>query len=343
MTGANERIDAPRRIGLIGVGGQLGQCLRRRIDAMPGVSIAFALTRAELDLADLTVMPGVIDALLDPGRAKPPDVVINAAAHTQVDRCESERDLAYRVNALAPGEWARALNARGIRFIHVSTDYVFSGEGQVPYRETDPTDPRTVYGASKRAGEVAVLGAAPEALVVRTSWVFGPGRNFPIAILDQAHKRRTGEAEGPLRVVDDQRGVPTSADDLSEALLALAGLEPSRWQGGLLHLRNQGETTWFGFAQEILRQAGYTELPIEPVSTDAFPTPAQRPAFSVLDCGLADSRGIRLPAWEDALGRYLHGSDCPYDLAAPSGVSGGGAAPEYAGGSFDETAREETR
>ncbi len=343
MTDATGRLQSPCRIGVIGAGGQLGRCLVREIEAAPDLALAFALTRAEIDLADVTRLPDAIDALLDGATDGLPEVVVNGAAHTKVDRCESESELAYRVNALAPGEWARALSARGIRFIHVSTDYVFSGEGRTPYREDDPTDPRTVYGSSKRAGELAVLGAAPEALVVRTSWVFGPGRNFPMAILDQAEKRRTGEVSGPLRVVDDQLGAPTFAADLAAALLELARRDASDWAGGLLHLRNRGETTWYGFAREILDRAGYADVSIDPVSTDAFPTPARRPAFSVLDCSLAESRGIVMPTWKDALGRYLAGPDCPYELVAPAGVSGRGTTPEDAGGSQDGAAREETR
>ena len=208
----------------------------------------------------------------------------------------------------------------GIRFIHVSTDYVFPGDGVRPYREDDPTDPRTVYGASKRAGEIAVLGHDPQALVVRTSWVFGPGRNFVVAILEQAAKRRAGEAEGPLRVVDDQRGSPTSAEDLAFALLAIARQQPEQWGGGLLHLRNAGETTWFGFAREILDQAGFGDIEIEPVPSSTFETAARRPAYSVLDCSWAEGKGIAMPHFRDALSRYLAGPDRP-DLLASSDPS----------------------
>jgi dTDP-4-dehydrorhamnose reductase len=334
----------PRRVGVLGAGGQLGRCLVRQVEAAPDLALAFALTREEIDLSDVEGLPAAIAALLDAPPESLPEVVINGAAHTKVDLCESQSELAYRVNALAPGEWAHALSERGIRFIHVSTDYVFSGEDRTPYREDDATDPRTVYGASKRAGELTVLGAAPDALVVRTSWVFGPGRNFPMAILDQAEKRRTGEATGPLRVVDDQVGAPTLAEDLAFALLAIARQDASEWGGGLLHLRNRGETTWYGFAREILDRAGYADVVIEPVSTEAFPTPAKRPAFSVLDCRWAESRGIVMPSWKDALSRYLAGPDCPYELVEPaSGVPEPGSSPEDAGGSKDGAAREVSR
>ena len=153
-----------------------------------------------------------------------PDVVVNAAAFTKVDACETQAELAHQLNARVPGEWARALRARGIGFVHLSTDYVFPGDGTRPYREDDPTGPRSVYGESKLAGERLVLEHDPDALVVRTSWVFGPGRNFVLAILDQAAKRRTGEKSGPLQVVDDQRGSPTAAADLARGLLAVCRL-----------------------------------------------------------------------------------------------------------------------
>jgi dTDP-4-dehydrorhamnose reductase len=237
--------------------------------------------------------------------------VVNAAAYTRVDTSESEPETAYATNAVAPAEWARALAARQIRFVHVSTDYVFRGDGSRPYRETDPTEPRTVYGASKRAGEIAVLGTDPSALVIRTSWVFGPGRNFVVAMLDQAAKRRRGEAEGPLRVVDDQHGSPTSAADLARGILALCRVDRTEARSGLLHLCNTGVTTWYGFAREILDRAGYRDIEIAPVSTAAFQTAAARPAYSVLDCRRAAALGVVMRDWKEALAGYLAGPDRP--------------------------------
>jgi len=310
-------LKAPRRIGVLGAGGQLGRCLVSQIASAPDLELAFGVTRKEHDLSKTDGLVDEIKALLDVPEAERAEVVINAAAHTKVDLCESESGLAYQTNALAPGEWARELEERDIRFIHVSTDYVFAGEGSRPYRESDPTDPRTVYGASKRAGEIAVLGNAPDALIVRTAWVFGPGRNFVLAILDQAEKRRTGEAEGPLTVVNDQHGSPTFAADLAFGLLAIGRQERDEWGGGLLHLRNSGETTWFGFAREILDQAGYADIAIDPVPSSAFQTAAKRPSFSVLDCGWAESKGLVMPPWTDALTRYLASPDCPYDPVVP--------------------------
>jgi len=300
------------RVGVLGAHGQLGRCLVRRIEAASDLELIFAATRDEIDLGDFEA----ISPWLDSYTADPPDVVINAAAYTKVDACESEKELAYRMNALAPTEWARQLMARNIRFIHVSTDYVFPGDGSRPYREDDETQPDTVYGSSKRAGEVAVLGTDPSALIVRTSWVFGPGRNFVIAILDQAARRRTGDLVGPLRVVDDQHGAPTSANDLAEGLLSICrlGHRSGAYAQGLLHLRNAGETTWFGFARAILDHAGYADLEIEPVATSAFKTAAARPAYSLLDCARANALGIVLRTWTEALVDYLSGPDVPQEL-----------------------------
>lgn len=307
----------PRRIGVLGAGGQLGRCLVRQIESAPDLALAFAVTRKEHDLASEKTLSAEIDGLLSGPEEGLAEVVINAAAHTKVDLCETESALAYQVNALAPGEWARQLAERDIRFIHVSTDYVFPGDGERPYRESDATDPRTVYGASKRAGEIAVLGHTKDALVVRTAWVFGPGRNFVLAILDQAQKRRDGEATGPLSVVSDQEGSPTFAADLAFALLAVARQNREEWGGGLLHLRNCGETTWYGFAREILNQAGFSDIGIKPVPSSTFETAAKRPSYSVLDCSWAASKGIALPPWTDALTRYLASPDCPYDPVIP--------------------------
>lgn len=314
------------RIGVLGAAGQIGRCLVRTVGAADDLELGFAVTRAELDLAETER----IESWLDRHRSTLPDCVVNAAAFTKVDACESQVELARQLNARMPGAWARALAQRGIAFVHLSTDYVFPGDGRRPYREDDPTGPRCVYGATKQAGEQAVLEADPTALVVRTSWVFGPGRNFVLAILDQAAKRRSGEAAGPLRVVEDQQGSPTSAADLAEALVALCRLRarPGRAPRGFLHLCNAGVTTWYGFAREILDQAGYGDLAIEPVATGVFPTAAPRPAYSVLDTGRAAGMGISMRPWTEALAGYLAGSDRPTSLIAHRPLTSG---PEPAG------------
>jgi dTDP-4-dehydrorhamnose reductase len=300
-------IRAPLRIGVIGAGGQLGRSLVREINASSGADLAFAATRADLDLTMLDDLDAWLDATLGKSGAWPLDAVVNAAAHTKVDACETEPELAYQVNALAPAAFAEALMERDVRFLHVSTDYVFSGDQSRPYREDDPTDPRTVYGKTKRAGEITVLGIHASALVVRTSWVFGPGQNFVGAILGQAEARRRGETAGPLRVVDDQVGAPTSAVDLAAALVEICTNSAPDLRGakGLLNLRNSGETTWYGFAERILELAGYDDVAIEPVETSAFKTVAPRPAYSVLDTSLARDLGIEFRPWFEALESYL--------------------------------------
>ncbi len=314
MTDPNEQDtrETRLRIGVLGANGQLGRCLVRTVEEAPDLELTFAATRDEIDLTANEQIGPWLDALA----SGLPDVVVNAAAYTKVDSCESEVELAYQTNALAPAEWIRALSERSVRFVHVSTDYVFPGDGDRPYREDDPTDPKTAYGSTKRAGEIAVLGTDPTALVVRTSWVFGPGRNFVVAILDQAVRRRQGEIEGPLKVVDDQQGAPTSAADLAQALLELCrqGGGASGGVSGLLHLRNSEETTWYGFARAILDQAGYSDIAIDPVPTSAFETAAPRPAYSVLDCDRAAKLGIVLRPWSEGLAGYLSGPDAPTPL-----------------------------
>lgn len=318
------------RIGVLGATGQIGRCLVREIEAAADLELAFAPTRAELDLAE----EARVEPWLDRTDRRLPDQVVNAAAFTKVDACESQPALAHQLNAKMPGVWARALRDRGIGFIHLSTDYVFAGDGQRPYREDDPTGPRCVYGATKREGEQRVLEADPDALIVRTSWVFGPGRNFVLAILDQAARRRSGELSGPLRVVDDQQGCPTSAADLAGRLVELVrrrcgardGADAGRGGGssprGILHLCNAGVTTWFGFARAILDQAGFGDVAIEPVATGVFPTAAPRPACSVLDTTRAAALGLGMRPWTEALAGYLAGPDRPTDLIARSSPSG---------------------
>ena len=307
------------RVGVLGAAGQVGRCLVRSIEASTDLELAFAVTRVELDLADSNAIEPWLDQ-----QATRPAIVLNAAAFTRVDACESQIALARQMNAEMPGAWARVLAARGIGFVHLSTDYVFPGDGTRPYREDDPAGPRSVYGETKLAGEARVREHDSSALIVRTSWVFGPGRNFVLAILDQATRRRTGEASGPLRVVDDQEGCPTAAADLADALLALCRLRAEGRSDvrGILHLCNAGVTTWFGFAREILDQTGHGDIEIDPVPTGTFVTAARRPAYSVLDCSRARKLGVALRPWTEALKGYLAGPDRPSFLIAPGNPAG---------------------
>lgn len=236
-----------------------------------------------------------------------PLVWVNAAGFTQVDRCEREPELARRANAEVPAVLARACAEAGARLVHVSTDYVFSGDARRPYREDDPTGPRSVYGRTKLDGDLAVLAASDEFLIVRTSWVFGNGRNFIAAVLDQAAARRAGRASGPLRVVGDQTGRPTYAVDLATAIIELVAVRAS----GVVHVANQGITTWWDLARHALDEAGYADIAIDRIRTADLSTDAVRPAWSVLDTARAEALGVKMRSWQEAVTAYLRSDHSP--------------------------------
>jgi len=284
-----------------GSGGQLGQCLVRQLEADAAVVSVIACDRAQLDLADA----GILEARVDDWKLAAGDVVANAAAYTAVDACESDLEAAHAANALGPERLARACTRAGARFVHVSTDYVFDGAASEPYVEDHPTGPTTAYGRTKLGGEQRVLAACPSALVVRTSWVFGPGRNFVGAILRQAKLRRSGEVSGPLSVVDDQVGCPTYAADLAAGIRALVAAKAR----GFVHLCNAGVITWWDFARAILDETGHDDLSIDRAKTADLALPAPRPAYSVLDCSRAASLGVSLRSWREALVDYLASPD----------------------------------
>ncbi|MCC6642996.1 MAG: dTDP-4-dehydrorhamnose reductase [Deltaproteobacteria bacterium] len=288
------------RFFVTGSGGQLGRCLVRQVGRTAGRTLAAAPSHAQLDVGDRDAVRAALDAAR-------PDVVVNAAAFTWVDRCESERELAWRINAAAPGLLARECAGRGIRLVHVSTDYVFDGEASRPYTEEDRVAPRSEYGRGKLEGERQVWDALPDALVVRTSWVFGPGRNFIATMLGLAGRRRAEGDETALRVVDDQFGSPTYADDLAGWILRLV---EGRGRG-LYHLANRGVATWWEVAREALDLAGFREVPIERVATSEFPRPAPRPAYSALDCTKAEAAGVARRGWREALAAYVASADSP--------------------------------
>lgn len=293
---------ASRRWLVTGAGGQLGRCLVSRLGARPGHSLASALDRGALDVTDREAVRRAVREA--PGGA--PDVVVNAAAMTHVDRCEAEPEAARLANALAPGWLAEAAREVGADFVQLSTDYVFDGTARRPYREEDPTGPRSVYGRTKLEGEQRAREAHPDALVVRTAWVFGPGRNFVRTILEAGERTLRGEGP-PLRVVDDQRGSPTWAGHLADALLALV----ERDARGVYHVANSGSATWWELARAAVDAWGHPELPIEKVTSAQFPRPAPRPAWSVLDTGRAERAGVSLPGWLEGLHAYLDSEDSP--------------------------------
>lgn len=276
--------------------GATGQFAREMLDrAGPGVSIT-TLSRADVDLTDPDALARAI------GEAGDTDLVVNAAAYTAVDRAESEPDLAYAVNAWAPAAMARACQARGLPLLHVSTDMVFSGEKAGPYLETDAPAPLHVYGASKLAGEQAVLAACDRALVMRVSWLFSAhGQNFLQMML------RLAKIQPALKVVDDQRACPTASGDLAAFILSqgerLAKAPAGAPEWGLLHVVNAGVASRFDMAQAIFAQTRPHDPPaMEPVPTSAFPTPARRALNAVLDTGrMQEVFSLQLRPWQEAL------------------------------------------
>ena len=270
------------RILLTGRAGQVGWELEQ---ALPLLGTVIATDRARLDLADA----GAIQRKL---REVKPDLIVNAAAYTAVDKAESEPGPAMQANGIAPGVMAEEAKRLGALLVHYSTDYVFDGTKALPYTEDDAPNPVSSYGKTKLAGERAVQASGCRHLILRTSWVYGPrGRNFYRTI---AAKAAAGER---LRVVADQHGVPTTSRFLAEETVALLRKDAS----GMLHLVPSGETTWHGFAQEILRQTGSTS-DLEAIKTNEFKTAARRPANAVLDNRRAAAiLGRPLPDWKSLL------------------------------------------
>jgi dTDP-4-dehydrorhamnose reductase len=299
---------AARPLWLVGARGMLGTALRERIDGR-----AVLATDIELDIGDEA-------AVLAFARREQPGVILNAAAYTRVDDAEQKRDEAWRANADGPANLARAAREIGARLLHVSTDYVFDGRGAAPYAEDAPCAPATVYGASKRAGEEAVLAELAAGLsgyLVRTSWLFGDtGPSFVRTMVGLMRERPE------LKVVDDQHGRPTYAADLAGACLALVGLGPglparAAAPPGLYHFANTGAVSWHGFALGIL--AACRELGMDlrtervlPVTTREFPRPAPRPAYSVLDTTRIErALGVIPRPWPEALRACLERQQQP--------------------------------
>jgi dTDP-4-dehydrorhamnose reductase len=250
--------------------------------------------------------PETLASIFDAGR---PELVVNAAAWTAVDLAETEAEAAWRANCHGPARLAALCAFAGVKLIHISTDYVFDGLKGAPYLEDDAPSPTGVYGASKLAGEQAVLAALPRATILRTAWVYSAiGKNFARTILAAAARGT------PLRVVADQIGCPTAAADLAEAVLAVArvlrcGTDPAC--SGIFHAVAGGFTSWHGFARALLDQAaalGHPSPELLPIATAGWPTPATRPPDSRLDCGkLARVFDHRLPPWQDSVAAVVGG------------------------------------
>lgn len=291
------------RILLVGANGQVGHELRRSLAPLGDV---VATTRSgvlddggaceALDLASIDAIEPLVERVA-------PDIVVNAAAYTAVDRAESEPDLAMRINRDAPARLAAACARHGIRLVHYSTDYVFDGSATTPYLEDASTSPLGVYGESKLAGECAVRQSGAEHLILRTAWVYGlHGHNFLRTML------RLGGEHDTLRVVADQFGCPTPAWLIADTTAQLLSRRPI---SGTFHVVTGGCTSWHGFAEAIFEEAERSgrldrRPSVEPIASSEYPTPARRPGWSVLDATAVAARlGGTLPNWRDALSRTL--------------------------------------
>ena len=276
------------------VTGAGGQVAKAWIAAAPAGWTIAAAGRSDLDITDRAAVEATV-------AADQPDVILNAAAYTAVDRAESEPELAFAVNRDGAGYLAAAARRAGARLIHLSTDFVFDGQAGRPYRPGDAAAPTGVYGASKLAGEAAVLAADPAALIVRTAWVYGPGDgNFLATML------RLMASRPDLGVVADQIGTPTSTLTLAAALWAFAAADAR----GVWHYTDAGVASWYDFAQAIAEEAVAagvlkTAPPIRPIATTQYPTPAARPAYSVLDKSASYALLGPAPHWRVALRSVL--------------------------------------
>jgi dTDP-4-dehydrorhamnose reductase len=285
------------RILILGKSGQIGGELER---VFAGFGSVVAVGRESVDLADAAQLRAVV-------RAEAPDIILNAAAYTAVDRAETESDLALAINAHAPRILAEEARHRNALLIHYSTDYVFDGKKSEPWTESDKPLPLSIYGASKLAGEQAIQEIGGNYLIFRTSWVYGPrGKNFLFTMLRLARERAS------LSIVDDQFGAPTTSIELARATRSLvAGLLADRFGSlqqcsGIYHMTCAGSTSWFGFAEAIFARAsallGVTEPQLVRIATRDYPTPATRPHNSVLSNAKLHARfGVQLAPWENAL------------------------------------------
>lgn len=293
------------RILITGEGGQVGEALRRTLAPLGELIIP---TLAELDLSDT-------DAIRRVMREVQPRWVVNAAAHTAVDKAESEPELAFAINTTAPRILAEEAKSIGAAMVHYSTDYVFDGSKATPYVESDSPGPLNVYGSSKLAGELALSASGAAHFTFRTSWVYGAtGNNFVRSILRLAREREH------LRIVADQRGGPTWSFELARMTAHVIGRveqlakqhkcslgEAALPLSGVYHATGSGETTWYGFAVRAIaewqkREPGAKLATLEPIPTSEYPTPAKRPLNSMLDCSkLARTFGWRMPEWHESL------------------------------------------
>jgi len=270
-----------------GAGGQLGRDVVRVLGEQHKVK---GYTRTQWDVTDEAITWKILTNTR-------PDVVVHCAAHTDVDRCQTDTAEAHRVNGRATRQLASACGILGVRLVYISTDYVFDGKKEDGYTELDRPRPINVYGRTKRLGERWVQRCCPQHMILRTSWLYGThGRNFVSAILSKAKQG------GPLHVVNDQRGCPTYTRHLAQMIDRLIRLQAQ----GIFHTAHTGSCTWYQFAAAILQHAGYTDIDLHPISTAALDRPAPRPAVSVLHSVRIPKLGLSpMPNWREGLAAYF--------------------------------------
>jgi dTDP-4-dehydrorhamnose reductase len=274
------------KILVTGSNGQLGKELKQLESAYPQFDFIF-LSREDLPIHHFELVRNYF-------KGYKPDYLINCAAYTAVDRAETEKDLAFQVNAEAVGVLAAICHENNTRLIHISTDYVFDGTANVPYNEDDHVNPQSVYGVSKLTGEKEALYFNPDTIIIRTSWVYSAyGKNFVKTMI------RLMSEKDSLNIVNDQLGSPTYAADLADVILQI--INSGNWIPGIYHFSNDGIISWYDFAVAIKEMAGL-QCNLNPITTYQYPTPARRPAYSVLDkTKIKEKYGIGLKNWKDSL------------------------------------------
>lgn len=270
-----------------GANGQLGNEMRL-VSAAHGSDEYLFTDVAELDICDA----GAVEKML---REKHVDAIVNCAAYTNVNGAESDRELCDRINRAAPGVLAEAARRHGCRLLHISTDYVFDGNHYLPYREDDEPCPTSVYGATKLAGERLVQALCPDAIIVRTAWLYSSfGKNFVKTMIS------LGRTKDSIGVVSDQIGSPTYARDLAVAIDTI--LRSRKWIPGIYHFTDEGVCSWYDFALAIHQLAGITGCEVKPLHTHEYPTPVRRPPYSVLDKSkIKETFGVAVPHWYSSL------------------------------------------
>jgi dTDP-4-dehydrorhamnose reductase len=278
-----------KKILVIGAKGQLGSELQELSKNYPFQFFFYDV--AEMDITNKDLVSQGITRLK-------PDYLINCAAYTAVDKAETDKELAFAINADAVKCLAQACTANNVQFIHISTDYVFSGEGKEPYKENDALSPNNVYGESKQKGEEEAVAGNKDAIIIRTAWVYSVyGNNFVKTVL------RLMKSKPEINVVADQVGSPTYAHDLAEAILQI--ISSGKWVPGIYHFTNDGVTSWFDFANEI-KNLSSLDCKVNPIPTEKYPTPAKRPKYSVLDkTKIQQTFGIKLKDWKESLKKCL--------------------------------------